>query len=66
MITTEQLRHWERETKSAYTTALAGIKKYRSVPALHNYYTHIATCADAQLSLVQRLIRQSKVQEAAK
>jgi len=66
MITTKQLCEWEQRIKTAHHFAINGIKKYRSIPALHNYYTHIATCADAQLSIVQRLIRQSKEQEDEK
>ncbi len=66
MITTKQLCEWEQRIKTAHYFAETGIKKYGTIPTLRNYYVHLARTADAQLSIVQRLIRQSKEQEDEK
>jgi len=65
MITTKELYDWSREIERALATARAEMKKNR-LPQLRNYYEHIATCADAQLCIVQRLIRQSNKNEGAR
>lgn len=59
MISTKELCVWERKAKSARTAAIAKMKKEHS-PQLYSYLGHIATCADAQLAIIQRLIMQSK------
>lgn len=62
MITHKELCKWSREIESALTAARAEMKNNR-LPQLRNYYEHIATCADAQLCIVNRLIRQSAANE---
>lgn len=63
MITTGQLRSWEKEVKETVRAAHAGEERYKNNPTMYGYYNNLALIADVQLALVQRLILQSEKQE---
>lgn len=58
MITTEELEVWKSKITSTMTKALTSEKQSRG--AEKAYFRNIAEVANAQLSIVQRLIVQSK------
>lgn len=58
MITTEELEVWKSKITGTMTQALTSEKQSRG--AGKEYFRNIAEVADAQLSIVQRLIVQSK------
>ena len=60
MVTTEQLYDWKYDIEETKKTAQTGVESYRKVKPMLTYYLHLVQVADAQLSLVQRLIRQSE------
>lgn len=60
MIATEQLYDWKNDIEATKKTAQMGADSYRKVKPMFTYYLHLVQVADAQLSLVQRLIRQSE------
>lgn len=63
MITTKELCVWEQRARENMLVAMTGIDKYKYVPTMRDYYAHLAQTADAQISILQRLIRQSKEKE---
>lgn len=64
MITTAQLREWQKKIKCTLDKSLACAKTYPAKSKMRQYYVHLAQTADAQLSLIERLIRQSKAQRS--
>lgn len=58
MITTEELEVWKSKITGTMTKALISEKQSRG--AEKAYFRNIAKVADAQLSIVKRLIVQSK------
>jgi len=60
MITTKELNKWEQRARENMLVAMTGIDKYKYVPTMRDYYEHLAQTADAQISILQRLIRQSE------
>jgi len=60
MITTQQLYEWRYAIENTQKQAANLADKNVGAESAHLYYTHIADTANAQLSLVQRLIRQSE------
>lgn len=60
MITTQQLYEWRSAIQNTKNRASDLAEKNVGRESTHLYYTHIAETADAQFSLVQRLVRQSE------
>lgn len=63
MITTKELRAWEIHANLAQARAFAEAQKHAKNVRLSEYFLHLAKVADAQSSILNRLIRQSEADD---
>ena len=63
MITTKELCEWKKEVENTKQQALQQAKAYIHNEGMRLYYVNLTQVADAQLALVQRMIRQSEANE---
>lgn len=66
MIDTEELREWESRIKDTLEKSIRAAQQTPKGTVTHLYCEHLANVADAELSMVQRLIRQSEENERVK
>lgn len=63
MISTMDLFRWHQKIEETKAEAEELAQEYALTQAMADYYMHLVHVADAQLSLVERLIRESEIDD---